>query len=158
MQCFECKDIGNARDETMLKCLHKTCKKFYHQHCTTSWSKVPEFITKRKCPRHTCNACGSRRDSGPIKLFRCLECPVAYHENCCPDGSRLCEDMPGYMVCPKHDNWRCHTQVQNTSCCLSDFSTNCLFLISHLSSEDAWVLHEYCHCSHLKCKWCSLYW
>lgn len=110
VQCFECKDIGNARDETMLKCLHKTCKKFYHQHCTTSWSKVPEFITKRKCPCHTCNACGSRRDSGPIKLFRCLECPVAYHENCCPDGSRLCEDMPGYMVCPKHDNWRCHTQ------------------------------------------------
>lgn len=106
--CFECKNMGDG--EFMLKCLHKNCKKFYHQNCTASWPNVPKFATKRKCPHHMCNACGSRKNSGPVKLFRCLECPAAYHERCCPDGSRLCEDIPGYMICSKHDSSRRHTQ------------------------------------------------
>ncbi|KAI5077321.1 hypothetical protein GOP47_0007145 [Adiantum capillus-veneris] len=110
VQCFECKGVGNLKDDTMLKCLHKTCKKFYHQQCTATWSIAPEFASKQLCPLHVCSECGSRRNSGQSKLFRCLECPVAFHAHCYPDGCRLLEDIPGYMTCSKHDKRNCPPQ------------------------------------------------
>lgn len=46
---------------------------------------------------------------------------MAYHENCCPEGSRLLEDIPGFMICWKHDDsWKRQLQdakrIQNPAC------------------------------------------
>ena len=104
VRCFECKKLGSAEEDGMFKCSYKRCKKFYHHQCTASWIGDPQC---RVCPQHRCNACGSKKNSGEWKLFRCLDCPMAYHENCCPDGSLLLEDIPGYMICGKHENaWK----------------------------------------------------
>ncbi|MCO5578061.1 hypothetical protein L7F22_031899 [Adiantum nelumboides] len=110
VQCFECKGVGNPNDEITIKCLLKTCKKYYHQYCTATWSIAPEFVLKQLCPLHICSACGSRKNSGQKKLLRCLECPIAFHENCYPSGCRLLEDIPGHMICSKHDKRNCLRQ------------------------------------------------
>eukprot|EP00250_Pteridium_aquilinum_P022813 c2573_g1_i1 orf=282-2036(+) len=104
VQCFECKTISNAKDEAISKCVHRTCKKFYHQECMLSWSR--QFCSKAGlvCPQHICDACGSGMNSGQWKLYRCLACPRAYHERCCPEDSLLLEDIPGYMICWKHES------------------------------------------------------
>lgn len=114
--CFECKEYGILNEDT-LKCSRKSCNKFYHHDCTKNWGKAQLLKSGVVCPHHVCNACGSNRSNGHCKLFRCLDCPVAYHENCCPDGSRLLEDIPGYLLCWKHDdNWKRQLQDAEQVC------------------------------------------
>ncbi|KAH7428970.1 hypothetical protein KP509_09G024900 [Ceratopteris richardii] len=107
VQCFECKDFDDPTDGRMFKCAYRSCKKFYHDHCKSMWSIGSEFSVRKLCPLHVCNVCGSRRNSGLIKLHKCLECPVAYHQSCLPDRHGFLNDMPGYMICSKHGKESC---------------------------------------------------
>lgn len=110
VRCFECKEYGIVNEDTF-KCSHRTCRKFYHQECTQGWGTMRHLKSGVVCPHHRCDACGNKRSNRLRKLFRCLDCPVAYHENCCPDGSKLLEDIPGYMFCWRHeDSWKCQLQ------------------------------------------------
>ncbi|MCO5562211.1 hypothetical protein L7F22_015837 [Adiantum nelumboides] len=104
VQCFECKDIGSIDRELFLKCTHRTCKRLYHQHCTLKWRRLIHSRRGLVCPQHVCDACGSETNSGQRKLFRCLECSRAYHERCCLEDSLLLKDIPGYMICWRHEN------------------------------------------------------
>ena len=55
-----------------------------------------------QCPYHFCDTCHhfyGKRGGGPAFLYKCLNCPRAFHINCIPPGSRynsLC------LLCPKH--------------------------------------------------------
>eukprot|EP00249_Psilotum_nudum_P018886 c27003_g1_i1 orf=507-2315(+) len=112
VRCFECKEYAFL-DESVIQCSRKSCSKFYHERCLTRWRKRRRRKSSSKkhaivCPQHVCDACGGTENFGNWKLFRCLHCPVAYHENCCPDRTSLLEDIPGYLLCWRHEdenNW-----------------------------------------------------
>ncbi|KAG0578310.1 hypothetical protein KC19_4G013600 [Ceratodon purpureus] len=102
VRCFKCKAFGSL-EEDLVKCGHRNCGKYYHKDCTKDWVRIPP--KPLVCPRHHCDACHYVQKNA--KLYRCLHCPVAYHESCSPEGTNLLEDIPGYLLCWKHDDeWK----------------------------------------------------
>lgn len=121
VECFDCKEFTAIGGDVLL-CSFKNCSKFFHEQCSKKWdrwdkanvgkasgTKKPRTFT---CPHHICDACGNTKTPKRSKLYRCLYCPVAYHENCAPDGTQFLEDVPGYMSCWKHDDdWKREIQT-----------------------------------------------
>ncbi|XP_024374439.1 histone-lysine N-methyltransferase ASHH3 isoform X2 [Physcomitrium patens] len=107
VRCFKCKAFGSLEVD-LVKCAHRNCGKYYHKDCSKGWVRIPPKKTDNGamvCPRHHCDAC--RKCQKNAKLHRCLYCPVAYHESCSPEGTNLLEDIPGYLLCWKHDDeWK----------------------------------------------------
>jgi hypothetical protein len=108
VRCFKCKTFGSL-EEDIVKCGHRNCGKYYHKDCTKDWVRIPP--KPLVCPRHHCDACRAVQNNA--KLYRCFHCPVAYHESCSPEGTNFLEDIPGYMMCWKHDDdWKIEHKVR----------------------------------------------
>lgn len=109
VRCFKCKAFGSP-EEDLVKCPRRNCGKYYHKDCTKQWIRIPRpkkasSAIADVCPRHYCDTCRQFRKNA--KLYRCLHCPVAYHELCSPEGTNLLEEIPGYSLCWKHgDEWK----------------------------------------------------
>lgn len=108
VRCFKCKTFGSL-EQDLVKCAHRNCGKYYHKDCSIEWNRIPPkkmpSTASLVCPRHHCDTC--RQFQKNAKLYRCLHCPVAYHESCSPEGTNLLEDIPGYLLCWKHDEeWK----------------------------------------------------
>lgn len=118
VRCFKCKTFGSL-EQDLVKCAHRNCGKYYHKDCSIEWNRIPPkkmpSTASLVCPRHHCDTC--RQFQKNAKLYRCLHCPVAYHESCSPEGTNLLEDIPGYLLCWKHDEeWKNEHKVCNFVC------------------------------------------
>lgn len=115
VRCFQCKAFG-VLGEDLVKCTHKNCSKYYHRDCIKKWTRTPPkkvlSATGLVCPHHYCDCCVDTVHAKLQKLFVCLQCPIAYHETCSPEGTNLLEDIPGHLICWKHDDeWKHEHQV-----------------------------------------------
>lgn len=148
VRCFECKSFGTLEDD-LVQCTYRGCNKYYHKNCMKNWrQKKTSAAFAMVCPRHDCDVCVDYKIKKWSKLYRCLHCPVAYHEACAPDGINLLEDIPGYMICGKHDDeWKHENQVR--SCIFTSLEMN----------FGLWHYHD-CYHSWVKCfisvAWCGL--
>ncbi|CAM6083279.1 unnamed protein product [Calypogeia fissa] len=110
VRCFDCKEYGRFK-ENVHRCGVGLCGKIYHDHCIKEWDRPqPKGRSGIICPHHYCDVCWNGQSARPGKdnLYRCLKCPTAYHEVCFPDGAGLLEDIPGFMLCAKHNEaWKC---------------------------------------------------
>ncbi|GBG86447.1 hypothetical protein CBR_g41442 [Chara braunii] len=107
--CFMCKKEGRL-NEAAFKCAVPECGKFYHRECQRTFnvkgSRKKALDSGYICPHHFCSACDELGPRNRMQ-FRCLKCPIAYHERCIPDGTPLLTDMPGWFLCWRHeDDWK----------------------------------------------------
>ncbi|CAG0920036.1 unnamed protein product [Notodromas monacha] len=118
-QCFICK----ALDKGLQQCVHKNCRKHYHNSCVghSKWHQSVVQNGKLTCPLHKCHTCASLGENAkaldrPHKLIQCVLCPTAYHYDieCSPAGTYYIGG--NYMICPKvHGKKLTHA---NCSVCL----------------------------------------
>ncbi|KAL3700449.1 hypothetical protein R1sor_018471 [Riccia sorocarpa] len=116
VRCFDCKEFGCYKSDSQ-RCSVRTCGKIYHYECTNKWEKPPGKKGGIVCPHHHCDGCWNSKSNRvrKEKIHKCLKCPVAYHEFCMPTGAGLLEDIPGFMLCPKHnEEWKCQNDEEPT--------------------------------------------
>ncbi len=103
-RCFLCKHY--ARDESMWRCGAGPCGKFYHHSCLRKWQRTLGLVASPHhdltlCPRH--NHCGKGNDCvGPdaqALVWRCLRCPVVYHEICRPRDVHIVDFSSQFFSC-----------------------------------------------------------
>ncbi|GAQ81468.1 SET domain containing protein [Klebsormidium nitens] len=109
VECFACKEMGStAPGGDIIVCSRRDCAKFFHEACVedlegVTWGGPNE--DHLVCPQHSCRACHHQMRAS--KLHKCLLCPVAYHEQCAPEGSHLLEEIPSHCICWRHDSdWK----------------------------------------------------
>ncbi|BFI23861.1 protein MpASHR1 [Marchantia polymorpha subsp. ruderalis] len=109
VRCFDCKEFGCYKSDAY-RCTVRSCGKIYHHQCASKWERPLSKKGGIVCPHHYCDGCWNSKSNRvrKEKIYRCLKCPVAYHEFCMPDGGGVLEDIPGFMLCPKHnEEWKC---------------------------------------------------
>lgn len=140
VECFACKEMGStAPGGDIVVCSRRDCAKFFHEACIenldgVTWGGPNEDLLV--CPQHSCRACHhSMRVS---KLHKCLLCPVAYHEQCAPEGSHLLEEIPSHCICWRHDSdWKRQPKVRTVV-------LNCQNRVLYLCS--VWICCRVCEC------------
>eukprot|EP00606_Chrysophyceae_sp_TOSAG23-5_P001539 GSChrysophyteH2.ASY1.ANO1.819.1 assembled CDS len=108
--CFICGEKGKDFFEVM-RCSFAKCGKYYHKDCLLQLDSSSSSSRKSfrfKCPLHACRVChefylnnqkakGSAAENSRFEV--CIKCPIAYHVNCIPPGTRFNSTC---LLCSRH--------------------------------------------------------
>ena len=119
--CLVCGETGSDGDvlSGVIKCSVAYCGKSCHVRCLQASGLEYSLVEKGgqttiRCPRHYCDTCNAFYAGGGgcsssskksvkanRKIFPCFKCPRAFHDNCCPPGTR----SNGHcLLCDRHED------------------------------------------------------
>ncbi|XP_037025703.1 probable histone-lysine N-methyltransferase Mes-4 isoform X2 [Bradysia coprophila] len=106
--CYACKEKCS---ESAVRCLFKTCGRYYHKSCLAYWLQTKNLEPNVYCPTHCCHTCVSDDPRNTHFSFskestfsRCIKCPTTYHadSHCIPAGVKIL--TANQHICLRHRN------------------------------------------------------